>query len=64
LARQLMVFGRPLPVDEIVAGIEAIDVDRVRRVARRLFGSTPTLAALGPEGSTACFDLDRARQVA
>ncbi len=64
LARQLMVFGRPLPVDEIVAGIEAVDVERVRRVARRLFGSTPTLAALGPEGSTACFDLERARQVA
>jgi len=64
LARQMMIFGRPLTVEEIVDGIEAVDAAHVRRVAERLFSSTPTLAALGPDGSMAGFDLERARLVA
>ncbi len=48
LARQMLVWGRPLPVAEVVARIEAVDQDAVRRVVRRLLGSRPTLAALGP----------------
>ena len=48
LARQMLVWGRPLPISEIVARIEAVDQDAVRRVVRRLLASRPTLAALGP----------------
>lgn len=48
LARQIMVFGRPIPVDETVAKIEAVDRDAVQRVSRRIFSRRPTLAALGP----------------
>ena len=49
LARQLLLFGRHIPVDELVAKINAITTDDVRRLARRVFtGSVPTLAAVGP----------------
>jgi predicted Zn-dependent peptidase len=48
LARQLMIFGRPIPPAEIVAKIEEVDTAAVARVARRLGGTSPTLTALGP----------------
>ena len=47
-ARHLIIHGRPIPYAEIVARIEAVDQDAVRRVARRLLKSDLTLAALGP----------------
>src|SRR3546814_787883 len=37
LGQQMLVFGRPLPTDEQVARIEAVDVAAVERVARRVF---------------------------
>jgi len=48
LARQMIVFGRPLPVDEIVARVEAVDGAAIARVATRLMDSPPTLAGIGP----------------
>ncbi|WP_417841935.1 M16 family metallopeptidase [Terasakiella sp.] len=48
LARQLTVFNRIIPVEEVVEKIDAIDVDAVCKVARRVFASKPTLTALGP----------------
>ncbi len=48
LARQTMVFGRPLEIDEIIARIEAVDTAQVEAVARRLTKSKPAMAALGP----------------
>ena len=49
LARQVLLFGRTIPVDELVAKIDAVDVVRLRELAGRIFtGSTPTLAAIGP----------------
>ncbi|MBK8906832.1 MAG: insulinase family protein [Rhodospirillales bacterium] len=48
LARQLIIFGRPLPIAEIVSCIEAVDVDAVQRVAKRLLSGSPTVTALGP----------------
>jgi predicted Zn-dependent peptidase len=60
-ARHLAVFGRPLPVDEIVAAIDAVDVAAVRRVARRLRAGRPTLSALGPIAALESFDRVAAR---
>jgi predicted Zn-dependent peptidase len=51
LARQLMVFGRPIPVSETVAKIDAVDASAARHVAAQAFGGSPTLAALGPVGT-------------
>lgn len=50
LGEQMLVFGRPLPIDEIVARIDAVDVEAVRHVANRIFGGPPSLAAIGPLG--------------
>ena len=48
LARQIAIYGRPVPVAEVVAKVEAVGLDDVTRVARRLFSSTPSFAAIGP----------------
>jgi predicted Zn-dependent peptidase len=48
LAQHILVYGRPLPVEEIVAKIEAADLAAVRRVAERFANGHPTLASLGP----------------
>jgi predicted Zn-dependent peptidase len=48
LARQLMVFGRPIPVAESVGLIEAVDRPAVIKAAGRLLATAPTLATLGP----------------
>ena len=48
LARQMMVFGRPVPTEEIIANIEAIDRSAILNAAHRIFSSPPTIAALGP----------------
>lgn len=47
-ARHLLIHNRPIPYEEIVAKIEAVDAAAVRRVARRLLEGDLTLAALGP----------------
>jgi predicted Zn-dependent peptidase len=49
LARQLLSFGRPLPTDEIVRRLDAVDAAAVRRVGRRLLaGGAASVVALGP----------------
>jgi len=56
LARQMMVFGRPLPTGEIVANVEAVDGAAIHAAAKRVFASPPTLAALGPIGRVEGLD--------
>jgi predicted Zn-dependent peptidase len=48
LANQLLVWGRPLGRDEVMARVEAVREPDVARVAERLIAAPPTLAALGP----------------
>ncbi|MDV7339676.1 pitrilysin family protein [Terasakiella sp. A23] len=48
LARQMIVFKRPVPADEVVAKIDQIDVAAVQNVAQQIFATKPTLAVLGP----------------
>jgi predicted Zn-dependent peptidase len=50
LASQLLIYGRPIPPAEAVARIDAVTIDDLARLARRLTQSTPTLTALGPIG--------------
>jgi predicted Zn-dependent peptidase len=56
LANQLQIYGRPLPTDEIVREIEAVDAPRLRDLAQRLAGGTPTLTSLGPVAQVEPFD--------
>lgn len=48
LARQIEVFGRPVPVAETVAKIDRVTADDIRRAAARIFRGRPTLATMGP----------------
>jgi predicted Zn-dependent peptidase len=51
LARQLLIFGRRVPPEEIIAKVDAVDQAAIRRVGRRLLeGAEPTLTAIGPLG--------------
>ncbi len=55
-AQQLLVFDRLLPVDELVAKVDAVDTAAVMAVARRVFGSRPTMSSLGPVRNLESFD--------
>ncbi len=48
LARQLLVYGRPIPTDELVAKVEAVTVDSARAAGRALLaGGKQAIAVLG-----------------
>jgi predicted Zn-dependent peptidase len=55
LGQQLLVYGRPIPVPEIIGLIDAVDRDAVIRAAG-LFTTPLTVAALGPVGKLEKFD--------
>ncbi len=62
LARQLLIFRRRIPPEEIIAKVDAVDQEAIRRVGRRLLsGAGPTLAAIGPLGQLPPLDTIRAR---
>lgn len=63
LARQMLVFGRPMSVEEVVNHIEAVDIAAIERVARRIFATPPTLASLGPVSKLVSFDQIKAQLV-
>ena len=47
-ARQLLLFGRTIPNEELMERLEAISADRLRELAGHLFTeSAPTIAAVG-----------------
>jgi predicted Zn-dependent peptidase len=51
LARQMIVHGRPVPIDEIVGKVDAVTVESTRAAGRALIArSRPAVAALGPSG--------------
>jgi predicted Zn-dependent peptidase len=48
LARHILAYGRPLPVEELVAKIDAVSIDTTRDAARMLLSrSRPAVVALG-----------------
>src|SRR5690606_3520280 len=51
LARQQILWGRPIPPQETVDRINRIDAERVRHVAGQIFGSAkPVVAGIGRRG--------------
>jgi len=49
LARQIIAYDRPIPLEEIVARVEAVTVESARQAGRSLISrSRPAVAALGP----------------
>ena len=62
LARQLQVYGRPIPPSEIVAKIDAVDAAAVSAAGERLItGAPPVVAAIGPIGRLESYDRIAAR---
>ncbi|HAU28532.1 MAG TPA: peptidase M16 [Rhodospirillaceae bacterium] len=47
LGQQMLVFGRPVPLTETLARIDAVDKDKIHALVARLLQSTPTLTAIG-----------------
>jgi predicted Zn-dependent peptidase len=51
LARHIHIYGRPMPLEEIVSQIDAVTVDSARAAGRELIArGRPAVAALGPSG--------------
>ena len=49
IARQMLAYGRPIPLEEIVAKVDAVTVESARAAGRALIGrARPAIAALGP----------------
>jgi predicted Zn-dependent peptidase len=61
LGSQILTYGRPLPTEEIVARVNAVDGENIARVARRIFSGAPTMAAIGPIGRLETLAKIRAR---
>jgi predicted Zn-dependent peptidase len=51
LARHIHIYGRPMPLEEIVAQIDGVTVESARAAGRALIArGRPAVAALGPAG--------------
>jgi predicted Zn-dependent peptidase len=65
IARQMIIYGRPIPLDEIVGKIEAVTVESARAAGRALIArSRPAVAALsrpapGPSAAAIAETLNR-----
>jgi predicted Zn-dependent peptidase len=65
LARQILAYGRPIPLSELVEKIDAVTVETTRAAGRALIArSRPAIAALGPgpgleSAATIVADLSR-----
>jgi predicted Zn-dependent peptidase len=58
----MLIFGRVVPVDEIIARVDAVDAAAIRRFARALFKrGKPAVAALGPIARLESYDTLAAR---
>lgn len=57
IARQMMLYGRPIPNDELMERLAGINAARLTDLAGRLFFDTrPTLSAIGPLEQLASAD--------
>jgi predicted Zn-dependent peptidase len=48
LSRQILVLGRPVSAEEVLARLDAVTIEDVRRVGRDAIAAAPALAAIGP----------------
>jgi len=55
IARQILLYGRPIPMDELMDRLAALTPPRLADLAQRLFATTPTVAAIGPIGRLAAY---------
>jgi predicted Zn-dependent peptidase len=62
LGSQMLLFGRPLNIDEVLAAVDRVDAAAVRKVAERVMRTAPpAVAALGPVEQLESYDRFAAR---
>jgi predicted Zn-dependent peptidase len=59
IARQMLLFGRPISKDELMERLSALTVERLRDLSSRLFSTKPTITAVGPVGTLAPYEAIR-----
>ena len=52
----MLLFGRVKPTAELLAELDAITEDDIRRVASRVLNTAPVLAGIGPSGDEGWMD--------
>jgi len=55
-ARQLLVFGRPIPIAETIEKIDGVDAEQVMALAARIAATPLTFTAIGQIGSIPSLD--------
>lgn len=56
IAQHLLIFGRVLPIEELVARIDGIDAAQISTLARQIFSRPSVLAAVGPLDKLESYD--------
>ncbi len=56
IARQLLLFGRPIPKEDLMERLGALTIERLTDLSSRVFSTRPTLAAVGPIGTLAPYE--------
>jgi predicted Zn-dependent peptidase len=56
VAQHLLIFGRVMPIEELVARIDAIDAEQIDALAQKIFAVPPVLAAVGPLDNLEPYD--------
>jgi predicted Zn-dependent peptidase len=59
IARQLLLFGRPIGMDELVERLSKLTIERLSDLSARLFSTKPTVTAVGPVGTLATYEAIR-----
>ncbi|MGD9915974.1 MAG: M16 family metallopeptidase [Rhizobiaceae bacterium] len=59
IARQMLLFGRPILKEELVDRLANLTLERLTDLSYRLFSTKPTVAAIGPIGSLASYETIR-----
>jgi predicted Zn-dependent peptidase len=56
LGHQLIKYGKHVPLDDVLAKIDAVDAAGLDRLAKQIFTSQPIFATVGPIGKVESFD--------
>lgn len=56
IARQMLLFGRPITTEELVDRLSKLTVERLTDLSSRLFSTRPTVAAIGPVSALPAFE--------
>lgn len=56
LANHMLIYGQPIPAQDILNKVDAVTIPQLADLAQRLFSQKPTLTCLGPVGQVASYD--------